>query len=182
MLNGRESWVSSCGHKGEEIKCPKNNHQQLMYNLSLSRWERRYLNHWRLPGACWVTLSIVHKQQMLRGSIKSPLLILLWLFIVWNRLHPQLLKEKDVCDGPSVCSSFVPLHWASNAGDSQPPPFCSSSVNSGNRVLKLCQNLPTDYNSVCATSTLVWEMILKPFQRASKHHSVSKTLVNYWVN
>lgn len=94
MPNGRESWVSSCGHKGEEIKCPKNNHQHLMYNLSLSRWERRYLNHWRLPGACWMTLSIVRKQQMDRGSIKSPLLIFLWLFIVWNRLHPRYWKKR----------------------------------------------------------------------------------------
>lgn len=153
-----------------------------MYNLSLSRWERRYLNHWRLPGVYWVTLSIVHKQQMDKGSIKSPLLIFLWLFIVWNRLHPQLLKEEGACDGPSVCSSFVPLDWASNAGDSQPPPFCSSSVNSGNRALKCCQNLPTGYNPVCAASALVWQMILKSIQRASKHHSVSTTSVNYWVN
>lgn len=181
MPNGRESWVSSCGHKGEEIKCPKNNHQHLMYNLSLSRWERRYLNHWRLPGACWMTLSIVRKQQMGRGSIKSPPYLPLVIYCL-EQTAPTLLKEKGVCDGLSACNSFVPLHWASNAGDSQPPPFCSSSVNSGNRALKFCQHLPTDYNPVCATSALVWQMALKPFQRASKHHSVSKTPVNYWVN
>lgn len=83
-LMGGKAASHPCSHKGENIKCSKNNHQHLMYTQSLYRWERRYLNCSRLPVAWWVKLPIC-KQQMDRENIKSHLLIFGYL-LLWATL------------------------------------------------------------------------------------------------
>lgn len=74
-LMGRKAVSHPCSHKGENIKCSKNNHQHLMYMRSLSRWERRNLSHFRLSCAWYRKLPIVCESQTDRESIRSLLLI-----------------------------------------------------------------------------------------------------------
>lgn len=70
-LMGRKAVSHPCSHKGENIKCSKNNQQHLMYMQSLSRWERRNLSHFGLPCAWYRKLPIVCKSQTDRESIRS---------------------------------------------------------------------------------------------------------------
>lgn len=74
-LMGRKAVSHPSSHKGENIKCSKNNHQHLMYMRSLSRWEGRNLSHFRLSCAWYRKLPIVCESQTDREGIRSLLLI-----------------------------------------------------------------------------------------------------------
>ena len=115
-LMGGKAESHPCSHKGENIKCSKNNHQHFMHIQSLSRWERRYLNHWGLPSAWWMKLSIVCKPQMDRESIKSPLLIF-WLFIALSNPFCFILRWCSLIPSASPCVGFK----AGGAGSSAAP-------------------------------------------------------------
>lgn len=77
-----------------------------MHTQSFCRWERRYLNHLRLPSAWWVKASTVCEQQMDRGSIKSPLFVLFWLFIALSNPFCFIWRWYSSVPSASPCVGF----------------------------------------------------------------------------